>query len=118
MIITKDTILEVLGKFELMGIVKIEDAIKYVDKNDISYLKEQREIKFKGHSVIHDIINKNLRLPASVEIAGLKRITYSKRFKTTAFHYQNGDKIEKKGDEAMFDFVKLTGDEVFRILNF
>lgn len=119
MIIIKDMILEIFREFEKLGIQSIEEAIKHTDKNDISYICPQREIKFKGHSVVHDVINKNLRIVSNdLSTIGLKKITYSKRFSKLTFHYQNGEKIEKEGDKVVFNLMSLNGDELFRVLNF
>lgn len=118
MIIIKEKILEILRGFEKLGITNIEEAIKFTDKNDISYMCPQREIKFKGHSIVHDVINKNLRMTKDINPVGLKKITYSKKFSKVTFHYQNGKKIEKEGGEVMFNLMGLNADEVFRVLNF
>lgn len=118
MMITKELILEILREFEKLGIKNIDEAIKCTDKNDMSYVSPQKEIKFKGHSIVHDVINKNLRIDGGINPVGLKKITYSKKFSKITFHYNDGKKIEKEGGEVMFNLLALTGDEVFRVLNF
>lgn len=119
MIIIKEIILQIFREFEKLGIESIDEAIKHTDKNDIAYICPQREIKFKGHSIVHDVINKNLRISSNdINTVGLKKITYSKRFSKLTFHYQDGKKIEKEGDEVMFNLMSLNGDELFRVLNF
>lgn len=118
MMITKDKILEIFREFEKLGIKTLDEAIKHTDKNDIAYVSPQREIKFKGHSVVHDVINKNLRITDGTETLNLKKIIYSKRFSKLTFHYHDDTKIEKEGDKVMFNLIGLTGDELFRVLNF
>lgn len=117
--IHKDILIQILREFEKAGIENIAEAIKSTDKNDLSFVCPQREIKFKGHSVMHDVINSKLRITdKKIPITELRKINYSKRFSKLTLHYKNDKKKEIGGDEQVFTLVNLTGDELFKVLNF
>lgn len=110
---------EVLRWYKNHGIKSIDRAIKQTEKNDLAYIFPENIIKFKGNSILNDVIHTKLRvIDNNIELTGLEKITYSKRFGELTFHYIDGKKIKKTGGEEMFNLVKLTGDDLFRLISF
>ena len=109
--------MEVLNWYKTHGIRSIDKAIKHTEKNNLSYIFPEKKIKLKGNSVMNDVVHTKLRVMGDIKLTGLDEIVYSPRFNKLIFKYVNGDKIEKRGDEAMFQMINLTGYELFNLLN-
>lgn len=67
---------------------------------------------------MNDVIHTKLRVIDDTELTGLEKITYSKRFEELTFHYVDGKKIKKTGGKEMFNLVNLTGNDLFKLINF
>lgn len=118
-IITTDRLIEILDWYKNHGIKSIDKAIKQTEKNDLSYVSPERRIKFKGNSIINDVVHTKLRvIDKDIKLTGIDEISYSKRFNELTISYIDGKKIKKRGDEAMFQMINLTGYELFNLLNF
>ena len=109
--------MEILEWYKTHGIRSIDKAIKQTEKNNFSYVFPEKRIKLKGNSVINDVVHTKLRVMGDIKLTGLDEIVYSPRFNKLIFKYVNGEKIEKRGDEAMFQMINLTGYELFNLLN-
>lgn len=68
---------------------------------------------------MNDVVHTKLRVTdKSIKLTGIDEICYSKRFNELTFNYVDGSKIKKRGDEAIFQLVNLTGYEMFNLLEF
>lgn len=111
--------MEVLEWYQSHGIRSIDKAIKQTEKNNLSYIFPERKIKFKGNSVMHDVVHTKLRVSDDkIKLTGIESIEYSKRFNEVTIKYISGEKIKKRGDKALFQLLNLTGQELFNLLNF
>ena len=111
--------IEVLDWYKSNGIKSIDRAIKQTEKNSWSYVFPQNTISFKGNSVINDAVHTKLRVTDSdINLTGMDKITYSPRFNEVTFNYVGGEKIKKRGDKAMFQFIELTPYDLFNLMTF
>lgn len=121
MTLCKEQIIEILTWLENQGIESISKSIKFIEKNDISYVSPQKKIKFKGSSLKHEIINTKLRVKDEnneLHLYDVKAIEYSKRFNLLRFRYLDNTIKEVEGGKAIFTLTNLTGDDLFKVLNF
>lgn len=115
---TTDRLIQILEWFKEHGIKSIDKAIKQTEKNNLAYTFPTQVIKFKGNSIINDVVHTKLRIiDNDIELTGLEKITYSKRFNEVTFHYVSGEKKKIKGEKPLFNLVNLCGYDLFQILN-